>query len=168
MPWGQPNLVATNGSATNFTLTSPAFPAGAAIPVEDSCKGEDKSPPLAWSGAPAKTASFALIMDDPDAPGGIWVHWVLWNVPAAEHSLGEAVEKSEHLSDGAEQGQNSFHRLGYNGPCPPPGQIHHYYFRLYALDTKLDLAPGSSRGALDAAMKGHVLAETEYIGTFHR
>ena len=151
-----------------FTLTSSAFASGAEIPQQYTCKGVDNSPALDWSGAPAKAASFALIMDDPDAPAGTWVHWVLWNVPATAHSLPQGVGKQEQLSDGSSQGRNSFRKVGYNGPCPPAGQTHRYFFRLYALDTKLDLTAGASREQLDAAMKGHVLAQAEYMGTFHK
>jgi len=152
----------------NFTLTSSAFRIGAEIPQQYSCKGVDSSPALEWSGAPAHVASFALIMDDPDAPAGTWVHWVLWNLPADAQSLPEGVPKREQLGGGARQGQNSFRKTGYNGPCPPAGATHRYFFQLYALDGKLDLAAGASRAQLDEAMKGHVLAETEYMGTFHK
>ena len=151
-----------------FTLTSSAFSSGGEIPQQYTCKGSDTSPALQWSGAPAKTASFALIMDDPDAPAGTWVHWVMWNLPASAHSLAEGVAKRDQLDDGSRQGHNSFKKAGYNGPCPPGGATHHYYFRLYALDTMLDISTGSSRGQFDAAMKGHVLAEADYMGTFHR
>ncbi len=149
-----------------FTLTSPAF--DTTIPAQFTCKGEDVSPRLQWSGAPAHTASFALIMDDPDAPAGTWVHWVLWNLPETTRSLPQGVPKREQLGDGARQGRSSFGKVGYGGPCPPAGQTHRYFFRLYALDTKLDLAAGAERSELDSAMKGHVLAETEYMGTFHK
>ena len=145
-----------------FTLTSSAFDSGTAIPEQYSCKGADDSPALQWSGAPAHAASFALIMDDPDAPAGTWVHWVLWNLPAKAHSLPEGVPKHEQLDGGARQGQNTFHKAGYNGPCPPAGATHRYFFRLYALDGKLDLAAGASRAQLDEAMKGHVLTPFGY------
>jgi len=151
-----------------LTLTSSAFAAGAAIPPQYTCKGADNSPVLEWSGSPANAASFAMIMDDPDAPAGTWVHWVLWNLPAATHSLPQGVPKREQLDDGSRQGKNSFQKVGYNGPCPPAGQTHRYFFRLYALDTKLNLAAGASSDQLDAAMKGHVLAQSEYMGTFHK
>lgn len=151
-----------------FTLTSSAFSSGGEIPPQYTCKGADMSPALQWSGAPAKAASFALIMDDPDAPAGIWVHWVLWDLPASAHSLPEGVPTREQLDNGSRQGNNSFKKIGYNGPCPPGGATHRYYFRLYALDTKLDLGGKAARNDLDAAMKGHVLAQTEYMGTFHR
>jgi Raf kinase inhibitor-like YbhB/YbcL family protein len=156
------------GGAPTFTLTSSAFASGAAIPEQYSCKGADTSPALQWDGVPANTAAFAIIMDDPDAPGGTWVHWVLWNLPAATQSLPEGVPKREQLDNGARQGRNSFRKTGYNGPCPPAGATHRYFFRVYALDAKLDLAAGASRAQLDAAMKGHVLAEAEYMGTFHK
>ncbi len=151
-----------------MTVTSSSFASGAMIPEQYSCKGADISPALTWSGAPAKTKSFAIIMDDPDAPAGTWVHWVMWNVPASNHSLAESVVKNEQLDDGSQQGRNSFGKIGYNGPCPPMGQTHRYFFRVYALDVKLTLAPGNDRAALDEAMKGHVLVEGEYMGTFHK
>jgi len=107
-------------------------------------------------------------MDDPDAPAGTWVHWVLWNLPAGANSLPEGVAKREQLDDGSRQGRNDFGKIGYGGPCPPPGKPHRYFFRVYALDTKLNLAPGASRQELDAAMTGHVLGQAEYMGTFRR
>lgn len=151
-----------------FTLSSSAFASGAAIPDRHTCKGEDLSPALAWRGAPAKTGAFAVIMDDPDAPSGVWVHWVLWNVAPSTSSLQEGLSRNDHLDDDSQQGRNSFGKIGYNGPCPPPGQTHRYFFRVYALDGKLNLPAGANRSQLDAAMKGHVLAEAEYMGTFHR
>jgi Raf kinase inhibitor-like YbhB/YbcL family protein len=159
---------ATGGGSMALTLTSSAFAAGAAIPQPYTCKGADMSPALEWSGSPAKAASFAIILDDPDAPAGTWVHWMLWNVPAKAHSLPQGVPKRQQLDDGSRQGSSSYREIGYKGPCPPPGQTHRYFFRLYALDAKLDLAAGASRDQLDAAMKGHVLAQAEYMGTFHR
>jgi hypothetical protein len=165
---GQSASTAKGGHAMPFTLTSPAFATAAMIPDQYTCKGQDISPALEWSNPPAKTASFALLMDDPDAPAGDWVHWVLWDVPASKHALSENVAKSEQLDDGSHQGRNSFNRVGYSGPCPPPGQRHRYFFRLYALDSKVTVSPGADRAALEAAMKGHVLATTEYVGTFHR
>jgi Raf kinase inhibitor-like YbhB/YbcL family protein len=164
----QANSASSGGASTTFALTSPAFAAGAEIPRQYTCKGADTSPALAWSGAPANTASFALIVDDPDAPHGTWVHWVLWNLPASVHSLPEGVPKRDQLDDGSRQGRNSNQKVGYSGPCPPSGQTHRYFFRLYALDGKLDLAAGAGRSDLDTAMKGHVLAQTEYMGSFHK
>jgi len=156
------------GAAMAFTVKSSAFGMGAEISKQFTCSGNDVSPALKWSSPPAKTASFALIVDDPDAPVGTWVHWVLWNLPASAHTLSENVPKREQLDDGSLQGTNDFRKMGYNGPCPPPGKPHRYFFRLYALDTKLNLAPGATRQELDAAMKGHVLGQAEYMGTFRR
>jgi len=152
----------------SFTMSSPAFSPGAAIPKPYTCQGTDISPALAWSDHPAQTASFALILDDPDAPVGTWVHWVIWNIPASAHQLAENVAKHDRLDIGAMQGSNDFRKIGYNGPCPPPGKTHRYFFRLYALDAKLNLAPGATRMELDADMKGHILAQAEYMGTFRR
>jgi Raf kinase inhibitor-like YbhB/YbcL family protein len=151
-----------------FSLKSSAFASGAEISKKFTCVAADVSPALEWSGGPANTGSFALIMDDPDAPAGVWVHWVLWNLPAGAHSLPESVAKREQLEDGSRQGANDFRKIGYNGPCPPPGKPHRYFFHLYALDAKLALAPGATRQELDAAMKGHVLGQAEYMGTFRR
>jgi Raf kinase inhibitor-like YbhB/YbcL family protein len=162
------NEFSGGGSPVAFMVNSSAFEAGAAIPKKFTCEGTDASPALEWSGSPAKTASFALIVDDPDAPAGTWVHWVLWNLPADAHSLSEGVAKTEQLDDSTRQGRNDFRKVGYNGPCPPPGKTHRYFFRLYALEAKLDLAPGATRQELDAAMQGHILAKAEYIGTFRR
>ena len=152
----------------SFTITSPAFASGAGIPKPYTCQGADISPAIAWSGDPTQTVSFALIVDDPDAPVGTWVHWVMWNIPPSVHQLAENVAKHDRLDSGAVQGRNDFRKIGYNGPCPPPGNTHRYYFRLYALDGKLTLAPGASRKELDAAMQGHVLAQAEYMGTYRR
>jgi Raf kinase inhibitor-like YbhB/YbcL family protein len=165
---GQSAPAAKGGHALPFTLTSSAFAAGAMIPDQYTCSGQDISPALQWSNAPTKTTSFALIMDDPDAPAGDWVHWVMWDVPASKHALAENVAKSEQLDDGSHQGRSSFNRVGYSGPCPPPGPTHRYFLRLYALDSKLTVASGADRAALESAMKGHVLATAEFMGTFHR
>jgi len=151
-----------------FQLTSSAFSSGAAIPSQYTCQGADVSPALKWGDAPSGTQSFALIVDDPDAPVGDWVHWTMWNIPATSHELSENVPRQEQLGDGSRQGRNDFRKTGYNGPCPPPGKTHRYFFRVYALDTKLDLKPGAAKADLDAAIRGHVLAQAEYMGTFKR
>jgi Raf kinase inhibitor-like YbhB/YbcL family protein len=161
-------MFAQSRGGRTFQLTSSGFAAGAPIPPRYTCKGEDVSPALEWSGAPQNTAAFAIIMDDPDAPSGTWVHWVIWNLPPSAHSLPQGVGKQEQLDGGGRQGRNSFGKIGYNGPCPPPGQTHRYFFRIYALDQKLDVPAGASRSQLDAAMKAHILAQGEYMGTFHR
>ncbi len=155
-------------SSVAFTLTSPVFASGDSIPNPYTCQGADISPALTWSGQPIQATSLALVMDDPDAPAGTWVHWGMWNIPAAIHLLPENVSKQESLAIGSMQGRNDFGKVGYNGPCPPPGHTHRYFFRLYALDVKLTLPPGTKRKELDAAMQGHILAQAEYMGTFSR
>jgi Raf kinase inhibitor-like YbhB/YbcL family protein len=150
-----------------MNIKSSVFEEGGDIPQKYSCDGEDISPPLSWSGAPETTKSFALISDDPDAPMGTWVHWVIYNIPGSSSGLDEDVPADETLSDGSMQGQNSWNRIGYGGPCPPGG-THRYYFKLYALDTELDLKPGASKKELERAMKGHVVAEEQIMGRFSR
>jgi hypothetical protein len=152
----------------SLKLTSTAFQPGGTIPKKFTCDGPDVSPALAWSDAPAGTMSFALIMDDPDAPVGTWVHWVLYDLPAGTHELAEGVAKQEELPDGARQGRNDFRRIGYGGPCPPPGPAHRYFFKLYALDQKLGLKAGATKADVEKAMKGHVLAQGELMGRYGR
>ena len=149
-------------------LTSSAFAAEASIPAKYTCDGEDVSPPLKWGGVPPGAKSLALICDDPDAPAGTWVHWVLYNLPATIMELSEGVPTSEVASGGAQQGVNDFKRVGYAGPCPPRGHPHRYYFRLYALDVELRLKPWATKRDLVNAMKGHILAEGQLMGTYKR
>ena len=167
LPFVSTNLRAQPGGTVSFSLKSSAFTEGATIPKKYTCDGPDISPALEWSGVPAATRSLALIADDPDAPVGTWTHWIAGNIPP-DHSLSEEVQKTETLADGTRQGKNDFRRIGYGGPCPPPGKPHRYFFKLYALDTKLDLKPGASRSELESAMKGHVLAETHLMGKYGR
>lgn len=141
---------------------------GAEFPKRNTCQGEDSSPPLAWSGAPATTRSFALILDDPDAPSGTFTHWIAWNIPAAAHELPENMPKAAQTADGGSQGRNDFGKTGYGGPCPPPGKAHRYYFRVFALDTTLSLKPGAGRAELERAMEGHILARGELMARFAR
>jgi len=148
-------------------LKSPAFAQGAPIPPEHTCDGKDVSPPLSFTGTVPGTRSLALIVDDPDAPMGTWVHWVAWNIPAGAQSLPGNLPKKDTLQDGIRQGFNDFHRAGYGGPCPPSG-THRYFFRLYALDTTLDLPATTTRKDLDRAIRGHVLAQAELLGTYSR
>jgi Raf kinase inhibitor-like YbhB/YbcL family protein len=150
-----------------FELTSPVFAPGESIPTKYTCDGDDISPPLAWTDPPAGTQSFALICDDPDAPVGTWVHWVLYNLPADARSLPEAVPSGAELSGGGLHGENSWRRLGYGGPCPPSG-THRYFFKLYALDTVLDLDAGVDKKQVLRAMDGHVLAQAELMGVYSR
>lgn len=149
-------------------LTTSAFPAEGAIPKKFTCEGPDLSPPLSWSGAPPGTQSFALIVDDPDAPAGTWVHWVLYDLPANTKDLAEGVPKEAQLSNGARQGRNDFRKIGYGGPCPPPGKPHRYFFKLYALDKMLDLKAGASKVEAESAMKGHILAQAQLMGRYGR
>jgi Raf kinase inhibitor-like YbhB/YbcL family protein len=158
----------SNPAITKFQLSSTAFSASGMIPKQFSCEGTDASPQLSWSGVPSASHSLALIMDDPDAPTGTWVHWVLYNLPASTKELAEGVEKQEQLADGTLQGRSSFGKAGYGGPCPPPGTPHRYFFKLYALDIKLDLKAGASKDELEQAMKGHILGQTELIGKYGR
>src|SRR3989442_12259550 len=133
------------------------------------CEGVDVPPPLTWSDAPAGTRSFALIADDPDAPGGTWVHWVLYNLPAEVSELPENIAKVESLDlGGARQGRNDFRRPGYGGPCPPPGPAPRYFFKLYALDTRLELKAGAQKKDVEAAMEGHALGSAQLMGTYAR
>lgn len=150
-----------------LTLTSAAFREGEAIPSQYTCDGEDLSPPLAWTPAPDGTKSLALISDDPDAPMGTWVHWVVYNIPPVLQQLPEAFPADPERADGTRQGATDFGRIGYGGPCPPSG-THRYFFKLYALDTVLTLPPGATKRALERAMQGHILAETQLMGTYRR
>ncbi len=153
-----------------WSLTSPAFAEGEKIPSKFTCDGNDISPELRWTDPPTKTVELALICEDPDAPRGTWVHWVLFNLPADRRSLPEAVPKIGivEILGGAKQGRNSGGSLGYQGPCPPQGPAHHYHFRLYALDAPAKLDPGATRAELDKAMQGHILSETELVGLYSR
>jgi hypothetical protein len=149
-------------------LTSAAFGEGEPIPVRFTGDGRNVSPPLQWTDVPAESKSLTLVADDPDAPAGTWVHWVLYDLPASANGLAEALPRNQYTPDGAKQGQNSFGHLGYGGPCPPPGNAHRYFFRLYALDTRLDLVPGATRKEVEGAMVGHVLAEAQLMGIYKR
>ena len=151
-----------------LSLSSTAFKEGDKIPVKYSCDGQDISPPLAWSEPPQGTRVFALIIDDPDAPGGVFTHWVLFNLPANIRQLGEGIPAQERLQNGALQGKNDFGRIGYGGPCPPRGPAHRYRFTLYALDKALDTKPGASKKEVLDTIKGHILARGQLTGTYQR
>jgi Raf kinase inhibitor-like YbhB/YbcL family protein len=153
-------------------IESPAFPGGGTIPKLYTCDGKDVSPPLAWSGVPEAARSLAVICEDPDAPGGTWTHWVIFDLPATVKGLGEGVPATERVTvaDGVEparQGRNDFGKVGYGGPCPPSG-THHYIFRIYALDTGLGLGPKTTRQDLLRSIRGHILAEGELTGLYSR
>jgi Raf kinase inhibitor-like YbhB/YbcL family protein len=159
------------GHVVKIQLTSAAFADGQPIPVKYTADALDISPPLAWipqGGTPAGTKSLALIAADPDAPAGDWTHWVIYDLPPTTTALAEDMLKTPQLRDGAKQGLNDFKKTGYNGPAPPPGKAHRYYFKLYALDTMTGLAPGATKKDLIKAMDGHVLGEGQLMGTYQR
>ena len=168
-----PSLVALlvglgGGCAMAFELQSPAFGRGGDIPVKHTCDGQDRSPGLRWSDPPAGTKGFALVADDPDAPAGTWVHWVIYNIPAALRELPEGVVTRDTVAGIGTQGMNDFERAGYGGPCPPPGPAHRYFFKLYALDAELKLAPRKTKADLLKSMEGHVLGQAELMGRYRR
>ncbi len=152
----------------DFTLKSTAFSYGGEIPWKHTCDGHDLSPALSWNDPPAKSQSFSLIADDPDAPVGTWVHWVLYDLPSSLRELPESFAKTADLPDGSRQGRNDFGKIGYGGPCPPRGPAHRYFFKLYALDTKLNLKAGATKAEVEKAMKGHVLSQAELMGKYKR
>ena len=152
----------------SFGLRTTAFSEGGVIPKKHTCDGADLSPGLTWINIPAGTQSLVLIAEDPDAPVGTWTHWTAWNIPPMSTELPEGVPKVENLADGTRQGKNDFKRIGYGGPCPPPGKPHRYFFRLYALGIKLNLNAGATRYELERAMKGQVLSEAELMGRYGR
>ncbi|HEU5304900.1 MAG TPA: YbhB/YbcL family Raf kinase inhibitor-like protein [Gemmatimonadales bacterium] len=158
----------TSTSASQIQLTSSAFAYGTRIPDAYTCEGEDISPPLAWGGCPVGARSLALVCDDPDAPRGVWVHWVLFNLPVDAVELGPGVPADPELPSGARQGRNDSGRIGYAGPCPPPGKPHRYFFRLYALDINLGLQAGITKAELEAAMDQHILGQGTLMGTYQR
>lgn len=138
------------------------------IPVKYTCKGEDLSPPLQFKEIPQQAKSLVLLVDDPDAPSGTFDHWIVWNIPPSIHELSEGAKELFDREFQVKQGINGFQQKKYRGPCPPPGKIHHYYFKLYALDTLLDLNEGASKSDVEQAMKGHIVEEAELIGTYQR
>lgn len=152
----------------SLELRSTAFQPGGDIPKKFTCSGSDVSPALEWGEPPAGTRSLALIVDDPDAPAGTWVHWVVFDLPASARRLPEGVAKSESVPGGGRQGLNDFQKTGYGGPCPPPGAPHRYFFKIYAVDKPLGLGPHSTKQSVEEAMKGHVLAQGELMGRFGR
>jgi Raf kinase inhibitor-like YbhB/YbcL family protein len=160
---------AVTAPPTDFTLRSDAFPDGATIPLKYTCSGNNVSVPLSWSGAPAGTKAFALVMDDPDAPiAGGFVHWVAYDIPANVSALPEGVPEGDAVAGGGTQGANGRGTRAYTGPCPPAGAPHHYYFRLFALDAPLGLPAGAARADVEAAMRGHVLGGATLVGVFGR
>ena len=148
-------------------LTSSAFSEGRMIPGKYTCDGSDVSPPLNWKAAPTGTKSYVLICDDPDAPVGTWVHWVYYDIPAETESLPENVATDEQPAHGGTQGINDFRKIGYGGPCPPGG-THRYYFKLFALDTLLDLSSGATKKQVLKAMENHIIGQAQLMGKYRR
>jgi Raf kinase inhibitor-like YbhB/YbcL family protein/uncharacterized protein (TIGR00297 family) len=162
-------LSPSGGTHMSFPISSPSFDEGGTIPTRYTCDGENHSPALTWSDLPAGTRSLALIAEDPDAPSGVFTHWVLYNLPPTLASLPEGLAKTVALTGVGTQGENSFHRTGYDGPCPPPGAPHRYYFRLYALDSAPTLPAGMTAASLRSkAIQGHTLGEAEWVGRYGR
>ena len=165
---GQPERQVQAGTGIALQIRSDAFEADGTIPQRYTCDGEDLSPPLSWSEPPAGTQSLVLVCDDPDAPAGTWDHWVLFNIAATTHSLPEGIPADPVVKGAGTHGSNSWDRLGYGGPCPPKGAAHRYYFRLYALDTNLDLDPGAEKKDVEKAIEGHILAQGQLMGRYGR
>lgn len=161
-------LASSLTAAQSIQLKSSSFQPGADIPRKYTCDGNDVSPQLSWSGTPAGTRAFALIADDPDAPAGTWVHWVIYDLPADIKEITEALPATETLTNGAKQGINDFRKVGYGGPCPPAGMPHRYFFKLYALDAPAGLKPRATKQQLLDAIKNHILGEAELMGRYHR
>lgn len=150
-----------------FKLTSNAFKEGETIPRQYTCDGVNVSPPLEWSGVPRTAKTIAIIADDPDAPSGAWVHWVLYNLPVEIIGLVENLPATENLRAGGFQGKNDFGKIGYGGPCPPTGS-HRYFFKIYAIDSELPLKAGATKAELEKAMEGHVVAQAQLMGIYGR
>ena len=165
-PLSRRSFAAGGPPPQGFNLISSAFGAGGFIPSRYTCSGENVSPELRWTAAPSGTRSFVLIMTDPDAPGGTFVHWVAFNLPPSERNLPVGIPKGDTIPTGGVQGSNSFDSTGYGGPCPPEGKPHHYFFRLYAIDTRLSLKAGANRREVEQAMTGHILAKAELMGLY--
>lgn len=152
----------------DFRLNSPSFPNGGILAKKFTCDGADASPEMHWTEPPGGTRSLALIVDDPDAPAGTWVHWVLYELAGETRQLAEGAGKNRRLPRGAREGRNDFGKIGYNGPCPPKGDFHRYFFKLYALGKETGLPPGASKSDLEHAMQSSILARAEIIGRYRR
>ena len=159
------NLPQTSPSA--MQVTSTAIKEGQPIPRQYTCDGVNISPPLEWKGTPKSARTIAIIADDPDAPSGTWVHWVVYNLPAENIGLVENLPPTEDVKAGGFQGKNDFQKIGYGGPCPPSG-AHRYFFKVYALDTELPLKGGATKAEVEKAMQGHIVAQGQLMGTYQR
>jgi len=164
---GEQADITTGGKKMEIKISSDAFEDGGMIPAKYTCDGADVSPPLKWEAVPEGTQSIAVICDDPDAPMGTFVHWVLFNLPGATRELAENIPSDETLPNGAKQGKSDFGRIGYGGPCPPSG-THRYFFKIYALDTKIELVSIADKADLLEAMEGHILGEGQLVGKYKR
>jgi len=165
--WQTHQVSAQSPAQPSVKLQSSSFPDGGAIPRRFTCDGADISPSLQWPAPPAGTKSLAIVMDDPDAPVD-FTHWLAYNIPPDSHGLEEGASAQASMTKGSDQGINDFRRLGYGGPCPPPGKPHHYVFRLYALDIRLNLPSGATKRQLESAMERHIVAEHQIIGIYRR
>jgi Raf kinase inhibitor-like YbhB/YbcL family protein len=168
LAFSNPSTAADASAKGGLQLSSSAFKDGSRIPDVYTCAGKNVSPPLNWSGVPAQARSLALIVEDPDAPAGIWTHWVLFDLSPTVRELAEDLPKGQNVAGNAKQGLNDFKHLGYGGPCPPAGKEHRYFFKFYALDKMLELKPGSGKKQVEKTLDGHVLAQGQLIGTYSR
>jgi Raf kinase inhibitor-like YbhB/YbcL family protein len=167
-PAVQADSATVGENSMQIQLSSTAFKEGGAIPVAYTCDGKNISPPLSWASVPQSAQSLALIVDDPDAPSGTWVHWVVFNISPTLGSLSEGVSSSGSQDAFGTPGTSSFRKSGYGGPCPPKGKPHRYFFKLYALDILLGLKSGASKTDVEKAMQGHILAQGQLMGTYGR
>ena len=161
------NTQPTQSATPGIRLASAAFTEGQTIPRQYTCDGVNISPPLEWTGLPKSAKTIAIIADDPDAPAGTWVHWVIYNLPADTMGMIENLPMTEDVKGGGLQGKNDFEKIGYGGPCPPTGR-HRYFFKLYAIDDELPLKGGATKSDVEKAMEGHILAQAQLMGTYHR
>lgn len=161
-------FIGSAAARADMAIRCPAFVNNATIATQYACTGADKSPPLKWSGVPDGTKTLALIVEDPDAPGGTFIHWVAYDIPPSGAGLESGITPGETVPGGGKQGMNGFRKTGYNGPCPPPGSPHHYHFRLFALDEAVNPQTPVTASALEDAMKGHIKASAELVGIFQR
>ena len=165
---GRASASGQTAAPSAFVLKASAFQTGGQIPGQYTCDGQNLSPALSWTEPPPGTQSFVLIAEDPDAPGGAFVHWVAYDLPGSVRRVPEGVPKAGEIKGGGRQGLNDFPGTGYGGPCPPPGKPHRYFFRLYSIDRKLNLQAGPTRTDVEQAMKGHILGQAELMGRYRR
>jgi Raf kinase inhibitor-like YbhB/YbcL family protein len=167
-PKNAPDTAAAAAQKQAIAVTSAAFQQGDVIPKRYTCEGDNISPALAWSQGPEGTKTYALVCEDPDAPSGMFVHWVMYNIPASERGLAENIAKTDPLPNGTRQGKNGAAETGYTGPCPPPGKPHRYFFRVFALDTDVNISGDVTRDVLMGAIQPHIIAEGSVMGTYQR